>query len=80
MADKTDSPAWWQNGDWCWCGLLRDMANVVDESSTEYADQNAEGLRDLADRLTAQWGPDCLGCKQKSDAEAVADAVMNGGA
>lgn len=80
MADEIKVPEWWKNGDWCWMGLLRDMAEVVDESGVRYADQNAEGLRDLRDRIAAEWGVCCASCQRQLDAEAVADAVMGGGA
>jgi hypothetical protein len=79
MADELKIPAWWKNGDWCWIGLVHDMAKVVDDSGAEYADQNAEGLRDLIDRLIKEWGVCCAPCQEKLDAEAVAEAVMNGG-
>ncbi len=80
MADELKIPAWWKNGDWCWIGLVRDMAEVVGGSDTALAEQNAEGMRDLVDRLVREWGVCCASCQKLLDAESVADAVMEGGA
>ena len=76
MADAKPVPPWWKSGDWCWIGLVRDMADVVDESDTNMAEQNAEGMRDLIDRLVKEWGVCCASCQERLDAESVADAVM----
>lgn len=80
MSDrKRTPPAWWKKGDWCWIGLVRDMAEVVECSEQSTAEENARGMREFAARLADEWGGCCAPCQDQIDAEAVADAVMGGG-
>lgn len=77
--ERPKPPEWWKGGNWCWMGLIRDMAEVVECSEQSAAEAHARGMRALVDRLVAEWGVCCATCQDKLDAEAVAKAVMDGG-